>query len=247
MPPKKAAKGSGSIDAEKRSKPAARPTTAGRKRKAAPEEEDGAAKSTKARKTQKKEPSSKQTKQTQISTESADKLEKPILINRAPVLELWGACVASVLHPDLSWNLCLSIGSSISTITAIAKGRSIGKISQPDPDKKKDETDKGTKGEFTLEVMGFPMTIEGDAVIVKGKPRTTREANLIRKYGEKDFSRVKSTMLEALKSWQGDEKELDSQAFHMYEQFRPNVAKGQQGWGRKGELSLSKIEDVVQK
>lgn len=220
-----------------------KPTNTGKKRKAVPSEDETSS----PRKAQKKEPSGKQTKQTQISTESADKLETPVLINRAPVLELWGACVASVLHPELSWTLCLSIGSSISTITAIAKGRSIGKISQPDPDEKKDEPDKGKTEGSTLEVMGFPMTVKGDAVIVKGKPRTTREANLVRKYGEKDFGRVKVTMLEALKSWNDEKDELDSQAFHMYEQFRPNVAKGQQGWGRKGELSLSKIEEMVRK
>lgn len=190
-------------------------------------------------------------RQTEISTNPTDKLEKPIIINRAPVLELWGACVAHFLHPDFSWDLCLSIGSSISTITAISKGRSIGTIAPPDESKKdasKDQTEK--RGDYlsTVKVMGFPMQLKGDSVIVKGKPKTTREVSLVRKYGSDEiYGKAKDAMSEALQDWKGKEDGLDAKAFHMYEQFRPDVAKGQKGWGRKGELHLSKVKDTIQK
>lgn len=190
----------------------------------------------------------KESKQTEISPDSADKLEHPIIINRAPVLELWGACVAHAVHPDLSWDLCLSIGSSISTLTAIAKGRSIGTVAQPDESGRQDS--KKTKYEEdmpTVSVMGFPMIIKGISVVVKGKPKTTRETNLQRKFGEGGYESVKGAMTEALGPWKGSEEELDGKAFHFYERFRPEVAKGQKGWGRKGELRLSKIRDVARK
>ncbi len=184
--------------------------------------------------------------------QSTSKSEAPIVINRAPVLELWGACVASFLHPELSWNACLSIGSSIATITAISKGRSIGKIAKPDPDapkqKKKEDKKDGEDELPSVRVMGFPMTLRDDAVIVKGKPRPGRELSLARRFGtEENLALVKSTMVDALETWRGDEDELDKAAFHMYEQFRPEVARGQQGWGRKGELYLSQIDSVVRK
>ncbi|TPX10051.1 uncharacterized protein E0L32_001248 [Thyridium curvatum] len=231
-----------------RTRRGAAPPSSSRKRKATDDatEEKKEARPQKARK---RSTSSTNMNQTEISTESADKLEKPILINRSPVLELWGACVASFLHPDMSWNACINIGSSIATLTAIAKGRSIGKIAEPDPDKQAErkKKGKGDEGLPIIRVMGFPMTMKGDAVVFKGKERTAREANLVRKFGEENLGKVKTTMGKALESWRGDEGELDKSAFHMYERFRPQVPKGQQGWGRKGELHLSKIEGAVRK
>ena len=40
------------------------------------------------------------------------KTEKPIMINRSPVLQLWGACVAEFLHGgnEVGWETCLSMG-----------------------------------------------------------------------------------------------------------------------------------------
>jgi hypothetical protein len=162
------------------------------------------------------------------------------------VLELWGACVAQFLHSELPWTTCLNIGNSISTITAISKGRSIGIFDQPDPDKKKEKT-KEEEGTQRVEVMGFPIKIKDDTVIVKGRPKSIKEGHLIRKFGEENFGKVKRTMSDALHSWKGSEDELDKRAFHMYEKFRPNVAKGQQGWGRKGELNLVELEGIAKK
>ncbi|KAF3766901.1 hypothetical protein M406DRAFT_69079 [Cryphonectria parasitica EP155] len=197
---------------------------------------------------------SKQADSSATTTTLDNKLEETsITINRAPVLELWGACVAHLTHPDLSWALCLSIGSSISTITAIAKGRSIGTIAAPadegnHPEEKgKKRKDRAAEDLPTIHVMGFPMATTGDSVMVKGKPRTTREVTLQRKFGTDGYERVKGVMMEALEEWKGSEGELDGQAFKMYEKFRPDVSKGQKGWGRKGELHLSKVKDAVGK
>jgi len=140
----------------------------------------------------------------------------------------------------------LSIGSSISSITAISKGRSIGVID----DKKKDGK-KATKNDAEdieqVEVMGFKLDVKDGVVFVKGKPKTTKEVSLQRKYGPDGYEKVKEVMIEVLESWKGNEAELDGKAFHMYEQFRPSVPKGQQGWGRKGELNLEKLREVVRK
>lgn len=221
-----------------------------KKRKAAEDDESGDDKPTKrSRASKDSSQANKDLRQAEISTASTDELEKPIIINRAPVLELWGACVAHFLHPELSWNLCLSIGSSISTITAISKGRSIGKIAAPDETKNEasdKQKDKNGGDLATVKVMGFPMTPKGDSVMVKGKPKTTREVNLVRKYGsDQSYGKAKDAMTEALQDWKGKEGDLDAKAFHMYEQFRPDVAKGQKGWGRKGELHLSKVRGTI--
>lgn len=220
-----------------------------KKRKAAGDDEAGDLKPSKRSRTSKgPAQASTDLRQAEISTKSTSELEKPIIINRAPVLELWGACVAHFLHPDFSWNLCLSIGSSVSTITAISKGRSIGKIAPPEDDDSKNQTKKKEDDLPTVKIMGFPMTIKDDSVIVKGKPKTTREVSLVRKYGsEERYGKAKDAMTEALQDWKGKEDDLDAKAFHMYEQFRPDVAKGQKGWGRKGELHLSKVRETIRK
>ncbi len=229
MPPKKSSK-SKSAQAS-----SSGPAPSSRKRKAVSEEEAPAESESRPRKT--------------LRTIRSDD-EQPIIINRAPVLELWGACVASFLHPDLPWTACLSIGSSIATITAVSKGRAIGRISKPEPDsakEKKRKKDVPMEGDQTVEVMGFHMTLRGDAVVVKGALRPGREASLARRFGDENLSRVKTAMEATLGSWEGHERQLDKVAFHLYEQFRPDIAPGQRGWGKKGKLSLSELDNVVRR
>lgn len=182
------------------------------------------------------------------NTLAASYQDGPIIINRAPVLELWGACVAHVTKPELSWPLCLAIGSSIATILAISKWRAIGTVAQPDEvTKSKKSTRKEDDDTSNIEVMGFSMTLKGNAVVVKGKKKTASEENLRAKFGQEAYERVKKTMEESLSAWQDNEDDLNGKAFHMYEKFRPDVAKGQKGWGRKGELYLPKVEEAVRK
>ncbi|KAL1870172.1 hypothetical protein Daus18300_005236 [Diaporthe australafricana] len=250
MPPRKN-RSSTSADTAKPQTP--KTDTASKKRKSATsDDETGDVQPTKRSRTSKgPSKANKVLRQTEISTKSTDELEKPIIINRAPVLELWAASVANFLHPKLSWNLCLSIGSSISTITAISKGRSIGTVAPPDESKNDASANKDKKAGDelpTVKVMGFPMTIKDESILVKGKPKTAREVSLVRKYGSNEsYSQAKDAMTGALEAWKGKEDDLDTKAFHMYERFRPDVAKGQKGWGRKGELHLSKIRDAIRK
>jgi hypothetical protein len=181
------------------------------------------------------------------ATKESHSEDSTITINRAPVLELWASSVAHVLHPSLSWSTCLSIGGAISTIAAISKGRSIGWIDKPDPDKAADRKRKREDdGAEEVDVMGFNLHIDKDRHAKVGdKPRKGNEEALKKKYGVDQYERVKSIFTEALKSWEGKKDELNHRAFHMYEDFRPSVAAGQKGWGRKGTLDLEKVKKVV--
>ncbi len=38
---------------------------------------------------------------------------------------------------------------------------------------------------------------------------------------------------------------LESKAFSLYEDFRPDVPEGQKGWGAKGELDLGRIRSLA--
>lgn len=188
-----------------------------------------------------------QSKQDKPETNEA---EDSILINRAPVLELWAASVTSFLYPKIPWETSLSAGSAISTLCAISKGRAIGTIEKPDPgaaEKKREERRQRSESDELdeLEVMGFHLKLEEGQALVGDKPKKTNEPALIKKFGEEAYEKAKNAFEKALKSWSGREEDLNAQAFHHYEDFRPTVPKGQKGWGRKGTLNLQAVRDAV--
>lgn len=107
------------------------------------------------------------------------------------------------------------------------------------------EKNDGEKSEDeALEVMQFKLHLEDKKVYFAGKAQSTNEETLEKKYGGR-YGDVKGMFEGVLKEWKGREEELSKAAFGMYEDFRPNVAKGQKGWGRKGELSLENVRKVV--
>jgi len=173
-----------------------------------------------------------------------------ITINRAPVLELWTSCVTHLLYPDVSWDTCLSVGGAIATITAISKGRSIGTMDKPDPgeaqERRRKRMEKAEKEELEeIEVMGFKLRMKDGHAEVGDKPKKGSEAALKKKFGDEQYERVKLSFEQALGGWEGKEHELDGSAFKMYEHFRPSIPPGQKGWGKKGQLNLHTVKDVV--
>ena len=196
--------------------------------------------------TEKKGETNKKTK----TEEPDEKADDTIVINRAPVLHLWGACVTHFLYPTLEWSTCLSAGSAISTICAVAKGRAIGAIDEPEDTeerRKKKEQQKDDAAELdVLEVMQFKLNQKDGKILFSGKPQSSNDDGLRKKYGER-YDDVQKTFDEALATWKGSEEELSKAAFGMYEDFRPNVSKGQKGWGRKGALDLGIVRKAVEK
>jgi hypothetical protein len=186
--------------------------------------------------------------QKKVKKEEPD--EDPVIINRAPVLHLWGAAVTHFLYPKLNWSTCLSAGSAISTICAIAKGRSIGTIDEPEDTeerrKKKEKEKEYMQDHEVLEVMQFKLKQKDGKVYFGGKPQSSNEETLRKKYGDR-YDEVKEVLEEALKEWKDDEEELSKAAFGMYEDFRPNIAAGQKGWGRKGALDLNIVRKTIGK
>jgi hypothetical protein len=174
-----------------------------------------------------------------------------ILINRSPVLQLWSACVAHFIYPQLPWDTCLSAGSAISTICAVAKGRSIGTIESSDitddKKRKREEAKEKNKGLHTIDVMHFHLKLKDGRALVgsQGPGKPAAEEPLRKKFGEKEYAETRKVFGECLQYWKGKEKELNQKAFGFYEHFRPQVSGGQKGWGRKGELSLEKVRSTI--
>ena len=191
-------------------------------------------------------PSPKHSSQSKSDESESGESKDEILINRAPVLELWAASVTSFLYPDISWKISLSAGSAISTLCAISKGRAIGSIDKPDSSKA-EKKKQGSKSDQLdeLDVMSFHLKLKDGHVLVGDKPKKANEQTLIKKFGEEAYEQAKETFRDSLQLWSGQEDELNAQAFHHYEVFRPTVPKGQKGWGRKGVLNLQTVKAAV--
>lgn len=166
-----------------------------------------------------------------------------VVINRAPVLQLWASCVARFLHPELSPDECFGAGAVVAALCAVAKGRAIGVVQGEEGKKKKGGANDD--GGEVLDVMGFALRLKDGFVLAGKEKKKGGEAALKRKFGDKEFERVKGVFEAGLKAWEGEGEELNKRAFHFYERFRPDVAQGQQGWGRKGELKLEKVRETV--
>jgi len=166
-----------------------------------------------------------------------------ILINRAPVLTLWGAVVAERLGYDRA--LALTLGKAVAGKTAQGKGRMLGIYSAPSLQSggaSPPKSDLGEDGWIDLCERAIPVvhTPEGLRACSKAQPI---DPESVRKYLEKSFGPSLASVREAMEDLarQHQPEALREAALTLYETFRPRVARGQQGWGQKGRLSLAEI------
>jgi hypothetical protein len=168
--------------------------------------------------------------------------QKPISINRAPVLTLWAAAVAQRLgfYEDES----LTLGKALAGLNAQTKGRRLG-IFKPHEEKPTKAREKDRGEEFWVELCGRPVpakNTEDGIRAVNGAEVIDPEG--VRRYLEGKFGgelkAVRSAMTMLARAF--NPKELADRAFGLYEQFRPAIPEGVKGWGAKGELHLGLIE-----
>jgi hypothetical protein len=164
-----------------------------------------------------------------------------ISINRAPVLTLWAAVVAERMGFDR--DEALSLGRAVAGLNAQSKGRRLG-VFKPHEHKPKGARDRGDGERFHVEVCGrdVPAVVTADGVraVSRGTPVDPDgvEEYLEDKFGD-DLKAVRAAMTRVAKGY--TPAELASAAYTLYEQFRPPIPAGKQGWGAKGTLDLELI------
>lgn len=174
-----------------------------------------------------------------------------VRINRAPVLTLWAAVVAERLGSP--WETALTVGQAVAGMTAHAKGVRLGIYAQPEarphePALPKPEGAPGVVRHLPLLGRNVPVvpTKDGLRAISKGeiaKPESVARY-LAGKFGD-DLEPARAAMTRLAASLPADE--LNEQAFHLYERFRPEVPADERGWGAKGVLDLAKIEALAKR
>jgi hypothetical protein len=169
-----------------------------------------------------------------------------VKINRAPVLTLWAAIVAERLgftHAE-----AMTLGRAVAGLNAYSKGLAIG-IFRPTPievhRKRVAKLNETLHVELLHRAVPVIQTPEGLRALSKEKPITPAsvEKYLLGKFKDA-LGPVSAAMTELANS--RDPEELASEAYRLYEQFRPDIPAGAAGWGAAGTLSLSQIQRLVE-
>jgi hypothetical protein len=171
--------------------------------------------------------------------------QKKVLINGAPVLTLWAAVVAERLgfKPDEA----LSLGKALAGLNAQSKGQRLG-IFHPSPKELKKVHERKPSEEFRIALLGRALpavnTKEGVRAVIKSKPIDPDgvEQYLESKFGDA-LPETRKAMTKLTRALKPDE--LAQKGFGLYEQFRPEIPDGVQGWGAKGELDLGRITKLA--
>ena len=165
-----------------------------------------------------------------------------VMVNRAPVLTLWGAVVAQRMGYD--WEEALTLGKAVAGLNAQSKGRRLGIFQERTEEGGKPRKKVGLGEEFWVEVVGRPVpakrTQEGVRAVVRDEPIDPDQVEryLRRRFGD-EMDAVREAMEELASSLDTDA--LTESAYELYEKFRPKIASGKRGWGQKGKLDLDLI------
>jgi hypothetical protein len=170
---------------------------------------------------------------------------KKIKINRAPVLTLWATIVAERLGYDKSE--ALTLGKAVAGLNAQSKGRRLG-IYEEKKDEDKEKEKKPARLQF-IELLGRGVpalkTSKGLRATIKGEEIDAESVQkyLKQKFGE-ELDETRSAMEKLAKAY--PPKQLENEAYGLYEKFRPKIPEGTKGWGAKGELDLDYIRSLAE-
>jgi hypothetical protein len=170
-----------------------------------------------------------------------------IQVNRAPVLTLWASIVAERLGFDQ--DEALTLGRAVAGLNAYSKGVRLG-LFAPSAPKKVKEHKKALKHGETLQVdllgRAVPATATPDGIRALSKDRPIPPESVARylegKFGDA-LADARAAMERLARSLPPER--LAVEAFHLYEEFRPEVPSGVKGWGVKGTLDIGRILALV--
>jgi hypothetical protein len=171
--------------------------------------------------------------------------DRSIRINRAPVLTLWAAVVAERLGFD--HDEALTLGKALAGLNAFSKGKSLGLFQPSEETLQHKRQQKDDRTRFNIELMhrAIPAVVTPDGIraLARDKPVTPQsvERYLASKFGEdlEPFTKAMATLALSFPP-----QELTAKAFSLYEMFRPDIPRGVEGWGAKGELSITSIQKL---
>jgi hypothetical protein len=173
---------------------------------------------------------------------------KKIKINRAPVMTLWATIVAERLGYDKA--TALTLGKAVTGLNAQSKGRRLGIYEEKSEEEKEQEAKKKkpVKTEF-IEILGREVpaikTPKGLRAAIQGEAIHAGSVQTYLKQKFKDdLDEARAAMEKLAKAY--TPKQLEKEAYGLYEKFRPKIPEGTKGWGAKGELDLDYIRSLAE-
>jgi hypothetical protein len=171
-----------------------------------------------------------------------------VKVNRAPVLTLWAAVVAERL--GYKWDTALTLGKALAGLNAQSKGRSLSIYKAPDSGpggKPRAKAGLGEDGWVELCGRSIPVksTPAGLRAVVLADPI---DPDAVARYLEGKFGEALPDMRKAMQALARahTKEQLAAKAFDLYQAFRPQVARGEKGWGQAGDLDLRKIASLAE-
>jgi len=168
-------------------------------------------------------------------------------INRAPVLTLWATVVAERLGYEKE--TALTLGKAVAGLNAQSKGRRLGIYEEKSEEEKEKEKKKKKPAETEfIEILGRGVpavkTPKGLRAAIQGEAihAGSVEAYLKQKFKD-DLDDTRTAMEKLAKAY--TPKQLEKEAYGLYEKFRPEIPEGKKGWGAQGELDLDYIRSLA--
>ena len=168
-----------------------------------------------------------------------------VTINRAPVLSLWAFVVARRLGH--SRDTALTLAKAVAGMSAYAKAKSLGLVEEREKDASAREKARGANSIiFMARRIPVAHSASGPLALASGKAISPKsvEKYLAAKFGEHEAA-VTAAMTKLARS--RAPAKLATEAFQLYEKFRPMIPAGVSGWGKAGVLDLTKIEKLASK
>jgi hypothetical protein len=168
-------------------------------------------------------------------------------INRAPVLTLWAAVVAERMGHEK--DTALTLGKAVAGLNAQSKGRRLGIYEEKSEEEKEKEKKKKKPAETEfIEILGRGVpavkTPKGLRAAIQGEAihAGSVEAYLKQKFKD-ELEDTRAAMEKLAKAY--TPKQLEKEAYGLYEKFRPKIPEGKKGWGAQGELDLDYIRSLA--
>jgi hypothetical protein len=170
-----------------------------------------------------------------------------LTINRAPVITLWASIVAERMGYD--HKTALTLGKAVASLNAQSKGKRLGIFEKVGKKPLRDERKAGkATEEVRVALLGrlIPTvrTREGVRAAIHGEAIDPQVVirYLNQRFGER-LGDAQEAMRQLAKGYK--KEELATDAYVLYEKFRPTIPEGKKGWGAKGELDLSLIHSLA--
>lgn len=157
-----------------------------------------------------------------------------LTIDNASILELWASVVTQRLHPNLSWETCLSAGNAISRFVRDGVTYNINRH--------RDEVEKGDSlyQVCGLDTMRFKLVLNANLVVF-GEETLPGDENILKsKFGTPhDYALIKLCLEGMTTQFSNDY--LDERALNIFDFFRPTVKQGLDPWSTRNLFNVMHV------